>query len=83
MSSRAYEKTGACLALGEAANMIFHNMFVAVRPSADSAVWEWKEAWKGREGRRAEALPRAGPAHCSSLLHNHFLFVFAAPPSVS
>lgn len=71
---------GACVALGAAANAILHNMFVA-----DGAVWEWKEAWKVQE-KRSEAFPdrrstREGSAHCSPLLHNHFLFVFAARAS--
>lgn len=55
MSSHAYEKA-ACLALGEAADVILHNMLVAVRPSADGSVWEWKEAWKPQE-ERSEAFP--------------------------
>lgn len=68
------------------ANTILHNMFVAIQRGADGALWQWKEA--GRVGEeRSEALPdrrrtREGSAHCSPLLRRHFLFVFAARPSL-
>lgn len=59
--------------------MILHNMFVAIQPSADGAVWEWKEAWKVQE-ERSEAFPeqrstREGSAHC-------FLFSFTITSSL-
>lgn len=64
MSSHAYEK-GACLALGVeeegrggVANMILHNMFVAIHRGADGALWQWKEA--GRFGRRGARRSQTG-----------------------
>lgn len=80
MSSPAYEKA-ACLALGEAAYTILHNMLVATHPNADGAVWEWKEAEKVQR-KRSEAFPdrrstREGSAHCFPFSFTITSFLFS------
>lgn len=75
---------------GGVANMILHNMFVAIQRGADGALWQWKEAGRvGRRGARRSQTgggpgrrTREGSAHCSPLRCNRFLFVLAARPSL-